>query len=148
MQQHKETLAVAESVSAGHLQAIISGADEAMLFFQGGITTYNLGQKARHLKVDPIHGLSCNCVSERIASQMAMGVTELFSSSWGIGIVGYAKKVPEQGIKDLFALYAIAHNNTVTHTGRIEGMNKNVAAVQRHYVDALLRDFVGHLKGS
>lgn len=41
----KETLSVAESVTAGHLQAAFSSALEATKFFQGGITAYNAGQK-------------------------------------------------------------------------------------------------------
>ena len=38
---HKQTIAVAESVTAGHLQAALSSAVEASKFFQGGITAYN-----------------------------------------------------------------------------------------------------------
>lgn len=45
----KQTLAVAESVTSGHLQAAFSAATLASKFFQGGITAYNIGQKSRHL---------------------------------------------------------------------------------------------------
>jgi nicotinamide-nucleotide amidase len=38
----KESIAVAESVTAGHLQAALSGATKAMQFFQGGITLSTL----------------------------------------------------------------------------------------------------------
>jgi len=53
MLQHFETLAVAESVTSGHLQAAFSSADQATNFFQGGITAYNVGQKARQLCYKP-----------------------------------------------------------------------------------------------
>ena len=67
----KQTIAVAESVTAGHLQACLSLADKALEFFQGGITAYNIGQKTKHLGVNPIHALATNCVSEKIAGEMA-----------------------------------------------------------------------------
>src|SRR5215203_1295610 len=75
----KETVAVAESVSSGYLQLAFSRGKDAEKFYQGGITTYNLGQKAKHLCVEPIHALDCNSVSEKVASQMARGVNDLFT---------------------------------------------------------------------
>jgi nicotinamide-nucleotide amidase len=41
----KETIAVAESVTAGQLQTMFSLAPEASCFFEGGLTVYNLEQK-------------------------------------------------------------------------------------------------------
>src|SRR4051794_20552902 len=92
--QRHQTISVAESVTAGLLQLSLSSAENALDFFQGGITAYNLGQKARHLHIDPIYALSCNCVSDRIADMLALNVCDLFSSDWGIGITGYASAVP------------------------------------------------------
>ena len=105
--EKKQTIAVAESVTAGHLQAAFSLAENARKFFQGGITVYNLGQKTRHLQVEPVHALACNCVSEKVAAEMARHVGQLFLSDWGIAITGYASPVPEKGIDRLFACYAI-----------------------------------------
>lgn len=79
--RHK-TIAIAESVTSGHLQAAFSLADNAAFFYQGGITTYNLGQKTRHLHVEPIHAELCNCVSELVAGQMAVGVAKKFSCDY------------------------------------------------------------------
>ncbi len=56
----KETIAVAESVTAGLLQVALAQAENASEFFQGGITVYNLGQKFRHLGVEPIE-----CANEK-----------------------------------------------------------------------------------
>src|SRR5689334_221261 len=79
----KETIAVAESVTSGQLQTFLSLPDRAMDFFQGGLTAYNLGQKTKHLDVDPIHAFACNCVSERVASEMANNIRLMFNSDWG-----------------------------------------------------------------
>lgn len=107
-----ETLAVAESVTSGLLQAAFSLVPDASKFLQGGITAYNLGQKYRHLLIEPIHAEQCNCVSGKIAEQMAMHVCDMFSSHWGLGITGYAAPVPESGDK-LFAYYAIAYKGKI-----------------------------------
>ncbi len=63
---NEETIAVAESVTAGHLQAAFSAGIEASKYFQGGITAYNIGQKARHLRIDPILCNEVNCVAEKL----------------------------------------------------------------------------------
>lgn len=59
----RQTVAVGESVTSGHLQAALSLGENARQYYQGGLTAYNLGQKARHLLVEPIQALECNCVS-------------------------------------------------------------------------------------
>ncbi len=49
-----EHLAIAESVTSGFLQAAFSTAQDASLFFEGGITTYNIDQEERHLFGQPL----------------------------------------------------------------------------------------------
>ncbi|XZF12415.1 CinA family protein [Chitinophagaceae bacterium MMS25-I14] len=133
-----QTIAVAESVTSGHLQAALSLADNATLFFQGGITVYNLGQKARHLHIEPIAAEACNCVSPRIASQMARQVTDYFSSSIGIAITGYAAPVPEKDIHKLFAFYAISTGVKIINSGMIEAATEEPLKVQLFYTDRVL----------
>lgn len=65
------TLAVAESVTSGNIQAAFSLATDSTTFFQGGITSYNIGQKCRHLLVEPTHAIASNCVSKNVSEQMA-----------------------------------------------------------------------------
>jgi PncC family amidohydrolase len=71
-------LAVAESVSVGHLQSLLAATPGASTFFRGGATTYSIHEKSRLLKVDYSHAVSVNCVSQRVTSEMARGITELF----------------------------------------------------------------------
>ncbi|MBT1708194.1 nicotinamide-nucleotide amidohydrolase family protein [Fulvivirgaceae bacterium PWU5] len=146
MVAHEETLAIAESVTAGQLQAAISLADGASLFFQGGLTAYNIGQKARLLQVEPIHALACNCVSDRVSAQMARHVSTLFSSDWGIAITGYAAPLPECGIEEtLFAFYAVAYNGEIVLEKKIETTKEGIYNVQRYYVAQILEDFGNYL---
>jgi PncC family amidohydrolase len=139
--ERKQSLAVAESVSSGHLQAAFSLADDARMFFQGGITTYNLGQKSRHLHIDPIHAGECNSVSVRVAKEMALNVTTLFSSTWGIALTGYAWPVPEFAVTQPFAFFAIASGERVVSSGRIATATKAGRASQEYFVQEVLRRF-------
>ena len=145
MQEHNETLAVGESVTAGLMQSRFSLATDATFFFQGGITAYNLGQKVKHLGIDPILGDKTNCVSDVIAADMAVNVAKLFNSSWGIGITGYAAPVPALKIHHRYALYAFAYGDRVIHEGRLESKLKGALNVQHYYVSRVIRLFAGHL---
>ncbi len=138
MLNEHQTIAVAESVTSGHLQAALASAEFASKFFQGGITTYNLGQKARHLKVEPIHAETCNCVSEKIAGEMALNVTDLFSSDWGLGITGYAAPVPECNVHEPFAYYAISYRGKLLDQKFISAEKANAMKVQIFYVNKIL----------
>jgi nicotinamide-nucleotide amidase len=142
-----ETLGVAESVTAGNLQAELSLASDAIEFFQGGLTLYNTGQKARHLLIDPIVAERTNCVSDRIAQSMAVGACIFFSSDWGIGITGYAAPVPAWNVKNmLFAWYSVAYRGAVIATQKIEIKKMAMDRAQQHYVTAVLKGFASLLK--
>jgi len=134
----RENIAVAESVTAGFVQAALSVAMDAAKFFQGGITTYNLGQKSRHLLVEPIHALTCNCVSEQVATEMSLQVCKLFNSDWGIAITGYSSPVPESGNK-LYAYYCIARQGEVLATGQVIPDNDDPVNIQLWYTHQLLK---------
>jgi len=138
LQEKKQTVAVAESVTAGQLQTAFSLADGATQIFQGGITAYNIGQKARHLLVDPIHAANHNCVSEKVALEMATAVARMFSADWGIAITGYASPVPEENVHELFAHYAIYHGNDCIKYGRITSPQIDPLMVRIFFTNTLL----------
>ena len=141
----KETLSVAESVTAGHLQAAFSSALEASKFFQGGITAYNAGQKTKHLNIEPIAALEDDCVTEKVAREMAIQSNKMFISDYAIAITGYAAKMPEKGINDLFAFFAIACNNEILLTKKITTQKERVDA-QIDYTTQVIKEFQGVLK--
>lgn len=145
LKKKKETIAAAESVTSGLLQFALSAITDASQFFQGGLTVYNLGQKYKHLLVEPIHAQMVNCVSQRVATEMAMGISQLFSSDWGIGITGYASPVPESGNK-LFAYYSIVHKKKVKGYGKIISGKAMPAQIQVQYVNAIISKLVAKLR--
>lgn len=145
--RNHQTVGVVESVTSGNLQAALSRAKNATDIFQGGLTVYNAGQKARHLLIDPILAQQENCVAGWIAGHMAAEACRLFSSSWGIGITGYAAPVPEWNVKNtLFAWFAFAHQGDVVFTQQIKLKKAAMQTVQQEYVKAVLRKFAVHLK--
>lgn len=135
-----QTIAVAESVTAGHLQVALASAENASKFFQGGITAYNLGQKAKHLNIEPIHAEHCNCVSDKVAAQMALHVAQLFTSDWGIGITGYAAAVPECSVEQPFAYYAISFQDKLLRVKKVETAEEDPAQVQVFFVNKILKE--------
>ncbi len=145
--ERKQTIAAAESVTSGFLQAAFSTAENASQFFQGGLTAYNVGQKCRHLDIDPVHALACDCVSEKMATDMALSVAKLFTSDWGIGITGYATSVPESGDR-LFAFVSITCGNEVKVSKQIEPeeSKEQGVPVQLLYVNTVMDELLSALK--
>jgi nicotinamide-nucleotide amidase len=144
----KSTLAVAESVTSGFIQAALSTAKDALKFYQGGITVYNVGQKYRHLLVEPIHALATNCVSEKVAAEMAVNVCELFRSEWGISITGFASPVPESN-NELYAYYAIANERKVIKVARIDASSSmSPVDAQLFYVQHILTELLSVLEST
>lgn len=135
--EDQKTLAVAESVTAGLLQGAFSQATDARLFFQGGITAFNVAQKCRHLLVEPIHALEHNGVSPKTTNQMAEEVARIFCSQIGVAVVGYAAPVPEKKIDSPHAYYAIYAEGRLLETTRIEGEGMPLQ-VQLYYVKAII----------
>jgi len=148
LKNKKQSVAVAESVTSGLLQAALSNAKDAACFFQGGITAYNVGQKCRHLLVEPLHALECDSVSEYVARDMSLHVATLFTSDYGIGITGYAAKVPEKNINELYAFYAISEKNKIVTCGKLETNVEEGLPVQLFYTEEVLKIFKEYLKNN
>jgi nicotinamide-nucleotide amidase len=148
LKRQKQSVAVAESVTSGLLQAAFSNAQDASSFFQGGITAYNVGQKCRHLLVEPLHALECDSVSENVAQDMSLHVATLFTSDYGIGITGYAAKVPEKKVNALYAFYAISEKNKMVMCGKLETSIEEGLPVQLYYTEEVLKNFRKLLKNS
>lgn len=109
MRTPRLTLAVAESLTSGRIQARIGAISGASHFFLGGITAYSLDQKVRHLGVDRASAQAVNCVSAEVATQMARGACTFFGSDLALATTGYAEPSVEWNVPHPFAWYALAH---------------------------------------
>lgn len=137
-----QTLAVAESVTSGHVQAAFSLVNDATLFYQGGMTVYNVAQKYKHLAIDPIYAQKVNAVSERVASEMAANVAKLFSADIGIAITGYAAQIPELNINELFAFAAISAHNELLSIKRFISIKEDMLSAQLDFTSQLIEEMV------
>lgn len=136
-----ESVSVAESVTAGCLQFSFSQMTDASEFFKGGITAYTLEEKVKLLKVNKQEAIRCDCVSKEIADEMALNVTELFSTDWGISVTGYATPVKESDQK-IFAHFSFAYKNEVVLSKKLELHHKTEAsAAQLYYAEFILGCF-------
>jgi len=140
-----ETIAAAESVTSGLMQHALSSSVDASRFYQGGITVYNIGQKHKHLNVEPIHAQEVNCVSQKVSTQMALEVCKMFNSNWGIGITGYASPVPESENK-VFAWYTIVFNNSISKSELVNTITGNPFDVQCGYVKEVINQLKNLLR--
>jgi nicotinamide-nucleotide amidase len=144
--KEQQKLAVAESVTSGLLQTAFAAAENASSFFEGGLTAYNLLQKWRLLQIDETHALRCNCVSPQVALEMARGIQKLFGTDWGIGITGYAAKVPEMGINQLFAHVAVVCKDKTILERTIFPPGDELLDVQVYYVNETAGSLLGSIK--
>ena len=149
------TLAAAESLTCGRVQARVGEVSGASNFFLGGITAYSLEQKMTHLGVDRAAAKRVNCVSAGVAEQMARGVCGLFGSDLGVATTGYAEPSPADGVREPFAWWAIAHRRkggrgtrgfVAVRSGRVECPGANRIQTQAIVADAVLAELVAYLR--
>jgi nicotinamide-nucleotide amidase len=85
-----ETLAIAESCTAGKLSAWVGGVAGASRYFLEGAIVYSNASKARCCEVTEALLVDHGAVSEPVARQLAEGIRRRAGATWGIGITGIA----------------------------------------------------------
>jgi nicotinamide-nucleotide amidase len=146
------TLAAAESLTCGHVQAKVGEISGASDFFLGGITAYSLEQKVRHLRVKRAAAERVNCVSEQVAEEMARGASKLFGSDLGVATTGYAEPSAEDGVRDPFAWWALAHRAgtgaqfVTVRSGRVECPGAKRIMAQKMVAEAVLAELLAYLR--
>ena len=144
------TLAVAESVTCGRLQARIGAISGASQFFLGGLTAYTVTQKVRQLGVDRAQAERFDAVSPEIAEQMARGACAFFGSDSAVATTGYAEPEPERGVTHPVAVWALAHrradNFLVVRQGRVDGGQAARVEMQEAVTNAVLAALISYLR--
>ena len=85
-----ETLAVAESLTAGLVSDLIAQTPGVSRILLGGVAAYHNDVKCNLLGVERAVLDSYGAVSEQCAAQMAMGIRSRLSSHWGLSTTGIA----------------------------------------------------------
>ena len=144
------TLAAAESLTAGHVQARVAAVSGASEYFLGGVTAYSLEQKVKLLGVNRAAAKNVDCVSAEVAAQMACGVCALFGSDVGVATTGYAEPNAKLKIAQPFAWWAVARRvrggKFLTRHGRVECPRASRTDAQTIVADAALAELVSLLR--
>jgi nicotinamide-nucleotide amidase len=144
------TLAVAESLTCGHVQAGIGAISGASDYFLGGITAYSLDEKVAHLGVDRREAKKVNCVSADVARQMSRGVCKLFGSDLGVATTGYAEPSAAAGATAPFAWWAVTHVRrgrvVAERAGRVECPGASRVQTQVIVSAAVLAELIDYLR--
>ena len=144
----RRTLAVAESLTCGRVQARIGAISGASDFFLGGLTAYSLDQKVKHLGVDRAAAERVNSVSAAVAEQMAAGVCSLFGSELGLATTGYAEL--SAAAPQPFAWWALVHEpaggRRVVRSGRVDCPGAGRVQVQEKVAETVVAELVKYLR--
>jgi nicotinamide-nucleotide amidase len=143
------TLAVAESLTAGQVQARIAAVSGASGYFLGGVTAYSLDQKVKLLGVNRAHARSVDCASQRVAVEMAAGAVKLFGADLAIATTGYAEPAPKRKVRTPHAWWALCHRHrgaAVVLSGLIEVPGADRVTVQARVAEAVLVELVNYLR--
>jgi nicotinamide-nucleotide amidase len=145
----RRTLAVAESLTGGRLQALITSVSGASACFLGGVCAYTVPQKARLLGVDAAHATTVDGVSARVAGEMAAGACRLFGADLAVATTGYAEPAPARGVAHPRAWLALAEGGPagprVLAERLVEFPGRNRQEAQQAVAEAaleLLREFL------
>jgi nicotinamide-nucleotide amidase len=151
LQAPRLTLAVAESLTCGRLQARIGAISGASDFFLGGITAYSLDQKVRHLGVDRAGAEASNSVSGPVAEQMARGACALFGADLGVATTGYAEPSAKFGVTEPYAWWGLARRMPAgsfeSLSGRVDCKGLSRVEAQEQVAGAALDALVGWIRG-
>jgi len=149
LREPRRTLAVAESLTCGNLQAYIGRIPGASEFFLGGITAYTLEQKVKLLGVNRDEAEKVNCVSAEIVEQMARGAANSFGADLALATTGYAEPAEEHDVAVPFAWWALAQRDGETwsvQSHRVECPGANRVEAQATITVAAITGLLVHLR--
>jgi nicotinamide-nucleotide amidase len=151
LREPRLTLAVAESITCGRLQARIGAISGASEFFLGGVTAYSLDQKVRHLGVDRAGAAAVNSVSKGVAEEMARGACTLFRADLGVATTGYAEPSAQWKVKEPFAWWALARRGPrgrfAFSSGRVDCPGLSRVEVQERVAGAAFDALAAWIRG-
>jgi nicotinamide-nucleotide amidase len=98
--QRNETVAVAESITAGGVGRSLTSVPGASKVFLGGIIAYTNEVKVNLLGINPEMIDQFTAVSEEVASAMADGARDKLGATWALATTGIAGPGDYQGIAE------------------------------------------------
>lgn len=98
LRRRGETVATAESLTAGLVAAALTEVPGASAVVRGGLVVYATDLKDRLAGVDPQLLAEHGAVHPDVAAQLAVGASQRCGADWGIGLTGVAGPDPQDGV--------------------------------------------------
>ncbi|RRO16107.1 CinA family protein [Saccharopolyspora rhizosphaerae] len=98
LRRRGETVATAESLTAGLVAAALTEVPGSSAVVRGGLVVYATDLKDRLAGVDPQLLAEHGAVHPDVAGQLAVGASERCGADWGVGLTGVAGPDPQDGV--------------------------------------------------
>lgn len=132
-----QTVAFAESATAGGISARMARVPGASDVLRGGVAVYATDAKRDVLGIDQTLLDEHGPVSEAVTRELAVRVRELFTSDWGVAVTGVAGPGTQDGLDIGTVVWAVAgpDGEVTVRRGRFTGDRE---AIQRRLGSAAL----------
>jgi nicotinamide-nucleotide amidase len=139
----RETLATAESLTAGLLSATLAGVAGASAVLRGGLVTYTEDTKMSLAGVPPQVLKAVGPVAAPTARALAVGARQRCGATWGIGLTGVAGPEPHGGhpVGTVFIGWAGPRDTEVVEL-RLDGSRWDIRLAAVHEAVAGLRSLI------
>ena len=105
LENHKKTLALAESCTGGLVSKLITDVSGASAVYEGGVCSYSNSVKMKILGVKEETLRTFGAVSENTAREMSHGVRKALGADIGVGITGIAGPLSDGTNKPVGLIY-------------------------------------------
>jgi nicotinamide-nucleotide amidase len=146
LRERRETVATAESLTAGLVCATLTGVPGASAVVRGGLIVYATELKTTLAGVNALDLRTHGAVHPVIAEQLAAGALRACQASWGLGLTGVAGPDPQDGVGPGTVHIGLAGADGATvRTLRAEGDRHAVRSAAVGSALALFRDRLDQL---
>lgn len=138
-----QTVATAESLTAGLLAATLAGVPGASAVLLGGLVTYTVETKIELAGVAPQLLDDVGPVAEPTARALAVGAQQRCGATWGVGLTGVAGPEPHGGhpVGTVFLGVAGPVDTDVVHLA-LEGTRWDIRQAAVHAAISRLRQLI------
>ncbi|TDD49262.1 CinA family protein [Saccharopolyspora elongata] len=144
LRRRGETVATAESLTAGLVSAVLTDVPGASDVVRGGLIVYATDLKAELAGVDRELLAAHGAVHPRVAEMLADGARRRCGADWGIGLTGVAGPDPQDGVAPGTVHLGFAGpDGTTVRSVRLDGDRHAVRAAA---VRVALEHFAGLLR--
>ena len=105
LENHKKTLALAESCTGGLVSKLITDVSGASAVYEGGVCSYSNSVRMKILGVKEETLRTFGAVSENTAREMSQGVRKALGADIGVGITGIAGPLSDGTNKPVGLIY-------------------------------------------